>query len=57
MLSVGHVTMTIINLTLKVSDGVIINTASVAAYEGQIGQVAYTASKGCYRFNDITIST
>ena len=25
--------------------GVIINTASVAAYEGQIGQVAYSASK------------
>jgi len=26
--------------------GVIINTASVAAYEGQIGQLAYAASKG-----------
>lgn len=26
--------------------GVIINTASVAAYDGQIGQVAYAASKG-----------
>ena len=26
--------------------GVIINTASVAAFEGQIGQVAYSASKG-----------
>lgn len=26
--------------------GVIINTASVAAYEGQIGQLAYSASKG-----------
>lgn len=26
--------------------GVIINTASVAGYEGQVGQVAYTASKG-----------
>ncbi|MGB3457057.1 MAG: SDR family NAD(P)-dependent oxidoreductase [Litorimonas sp.] len=26
--------------------GVIINTASVAGYEGQIGQVAYSASKG-----------
>ena len=26
--------------------GVIINTASVAAYEGQVGQVAYSASKG-----------
>ena len=26
--------------------GVIINTASVAAYEGQVGQVAYSSSKG-----------
>jgi 3-hydroxyacyl-CoA dehydrogenase/3-hydroxy-2-methylbutyryl-CoA dehydrogenase len=26
--------------------GVIINTASVAAFEGQVGQVAYSASKG-----------
>ena len=26
--------------------GVVINTASIAAYEGQIGQVAYSASKG-----------
>lgn len=26
--------------------GIIINTASVAAFEGQIGQVAYSASKG-----------
>jgi NAD(P)-dependent dehydrogenase (short-subunit alcohol dehydrogenase family) len=26
--------------------GVIINTASIAAYEGQIGQVAYAAAKG-----------
>lgn len=26
--------------------GVIINTASIAAYEGQVGQVAYSASKG-----------
>lgn len=28
------------------SAGVIINTASVAAFEGQVGQVAYSASKG-----------
>ena len=28
------------------SRGVIINTASVAAYDGQIGQAAYSASKG-----------
>jgi NAD(P)-dependent dehydrogenase (short-subunit alcohol dehydrogenase family) len=26
--------------------GVIINTASIAAYEGQVGQIAYSASKG-----------
>ena len=26
--------------------GVVINTASVAAYEGQVGQIAYAASKG-----------
>lgn len=26
--------------------GIIINTASIAAYDGQIGQVAYAASKG-----------
>jgi NAD(P)-dependent dehydrogenase (short-subunit alcohol dehydrogenase family) len=26
--------------------GVIINTASVAAFEGQVGQVSYSASKG-----------
>ena len=26
--------------------GVIINTASIAAYDGQIGQVAYASSKG-----------
>jgi 3-hydroxyacyl-CoA dehydrogenase/3-hydroxy-2-methylbutyryl-CoA dehydrogenase len=28
------------------SRGVIINTASVAAFDGQIGQAAYSASKG-----------
>ncbi|GAB1813095.1 hypothetical protein MUNTM_21330 [Mycobacterium sp. MUNTM1] len=27
-------------------EGVIINTASVAAFEGQVGQAAYSASKG-----------
>ena len=26
--------------------GVIVNTASVAAFDGQMGQVAYSASKG-----------
>ncbi len=33
-------------LTADGERGVIINTASVAAYEGQIGQAAYAASKG-----------
>jgi len=33
-------------LTRDGGRGVIINTASVAAYEGQIGQAAYSASKG-----------
>jgi 3-hydroxyacyl-CoA dehydrogenase/3-hydroxy-2-methylbutyryl-CoA dehydrogenase len=38
-----------ISLNQSDSDGIkgcIVNTASVAAYEGQIGQVAYAASKG-----------
>ena len=26
--------------------GVVVNTASVAAFDGQIGQAAYSASKG-----------
>ena len=26
--------------------GVCVNTASIAAYDGQIGQIAYSASKG-----------
>ena len=30
----------------KIEKGIIINTASVAALEGQKGQVAYAASKG-----------
>ena len=29
-----------------ISPGVIVNTASIAAYEGQTGQAAYSASKG-----------
>ncbi|MBL4826444.1 MAG: 3-hydroxyacyl-CoA dehydrogenase [Spongiibacteraceae bacterium] len=33
-------------LTEDGARGVIINTASVAAYEGQVGQAAYSASKG-----------
>lgn len=39
--------MTILDpLTESGERGIIINTASVAAYEGQIGQAAYSASKG-----------
>lgn len=30
----------------EASRGVVIHTASVAAFDGQIGQVAYAASKG-----------
>jgi hypothetical protein len=33
--------------------GVIVNTASVAAYDGQIGQAAYAASKGGVAANDV----
>lgn len=36
--------------------GVIINTASVAAYEGQIGQAAYSASKGAVVSMTLTIA-
>ncbi|WP_419418814.1 SDR family NAD(P)-dependent oxidoreductase [Legionella sp. D16C41] len=35
-----------INAATEEERGVIINTASVAAFEGQIGQLAYSASKG-----------
>jgi NAD(P)-dependent dehydrogenase (short-subunit alcohol dehydrogenase family) len=34
------------NIEENSSRGVIINTASIAAYDGQIGQAAYSASKG-----------
>lgn len=34
------------NDALDAERGVIVNTASIAAYEGQIGQCAYSASKG-----------
>lgn len=34
--------------------GVIINTASVAAFEGQVGQAAYAASKGAVHSLSIT---
>ncbi len=38
------------------SRGVIINTASIAAYDGQIGQAAYSASKGGISRNDASNS-
>jgi NAD(P)-dependent dehydrogenase (short-subunit alcohol dehydrogenase family) len=36
--------------------GVIINTASIAAFEGQIGQVAYTASKAAIAAMSLTMA-
>jgi NAD(P)-dependent dehydrogenase (short-subunit alcohol dehydrogenase family) len=36
--------------------GVIINTASVAAFEGQIGQVAYTAAKSAIAGMSLTMA-
>ena len=36
--------------------GVIINTASIAAFEGQIGQVAYTASKAAIAGMCLTVA-
>ena len=38
--------MTILNPLADGERGIIVSTASVAAYEGQIGQAAYSASKG-----------
>lgn len=43
---VAEMMITLLPLTDSLERGVIINTASVAAYEGQIGQMAYSASKG-----------
>lgn len=47
-----NVMRVIVDAMLKIDDipgnnerGIIINTASIAAYEGQIGQIAYSASK------------
>ena len=36
--------------------GVIINTSSIAAYEGQIGQVAYTAAKAAIAGTCLTMA-
>jgi NAD(P)-dependent dehydrogenase (short-subunit alcohol dehydrogenase family) len=43
---VAHAMMSLPLEPLSQERGVIITTASIAAYEGQIGQVAYSASKG-----------
>jgi NAD(P)-dependent dehydrogenase (short-subunit alcohol dehydrogenase family) len=46
MLRLAAAAMTASAATADGERGVIINTASVAAFEGQIGQAAYSASKG-----------
>ena len=46
MLRLAAAAMTLNPPNVEGERGVIINTASVAAYEGQIGQAAYSASKG-----------
>jgi NAD(P)-dependent dehydrogenase (short-subunit alcohol dehydrogenase family) len=46
MMRLAAAGMISLNETEPVERGVIISTASVAAYEGQIGQAAYAASKG-----------
>lgn len=46
MIRVAATAMSKLEPTADGERGVIINTASVAAYDGQIGQVAYAASKG-----------
>lgn len=43
---VAHAMSTLELESDEMERGVIINTASIAAYEGQIGQTAYSASKG-----------
>ncbi len=43
---IAHAITTAENNGSAQENGVIINTASIAAYEGQIGQLAYSASKG-----------
>ena len=43
---VSHAMLEIPNVPSGADRGIIINTASIAAYEGQIGQTAYSASKG-----------
>lgn len=46
ILRLAAASMSKLDLANEEERGVIINTASIAAYEGQIGQIAYSASKG-----------
>lgn len=46
MLRLAAATMTLNSPSAEGERGVIVNTVSVSAYEGQIGQAAYAASKG-----------
>lgn len=46
VLRVAAASISKLSLINEEERGVIINTASIAAYEGQIGQIAYSASKG-----------
>ena len=46
MIRVAAEAMSALPITADGERGVLINTASVAAYDGQIGQAAYAASKG-----------
>jgi NAD(P)-dependent dehydrogenase (short-subunit alcohol dehydrogenase family) len=46
MIRVAAAAMSKLDPTADGERGVVINTASVAAFDGQIGQVAYSASKG-----------
>ena len=46
MIRVAATAMSKLEPTAEGERGVVINTASVAAFDGQIGQVAYSASKG-----------
>ena len=46
MIRIAAEAMSKLDATADAERGVLINTASVAAYDGQIGQAAYAASKG-----------
>ena len=46
MIRVAATAMSKLEPTADGERGVVVNTASVAAFDGQIGQVAYSASKG-----------